>query len=760
MRKIFNKILCFTAAATAAVGVIAASGCSNTFKSDALDGDYSKGEVVSNGGFAVEKGDYIYFINGKESNTADNTYGGVVKGAVMRISKSDLASRNYSGESVKTVVPQIAYSGNNNAGIFVYGDYLYYATPSTEKNSNGEVQNSYLAFKSTKLDGTEAMKDYYVQYSDNTIEYRYVEEDGTVYLMYVATNESLFGEETGVKNLHSYNTKEKTDTLLAYDVDDVMFDKNDLTNPRVYYTMGVYDFELEKDYSSKYNQVYTVTASAERKYATGAVDYTEYLTNAFADDEEGYDASKDPEYVNCGTLVFDGIGAVSTDGLGVTPFNGVTAEQAQAINRSAYTYAVSSYQNGRLFYTRTSTSFGTSGKAKLFDVKQSDIEKSGWNPVEGNPADETCLADDGSSASSYTYLFDKDGNIETVLTANSNGIIKTVLKDGAIVSDIDNVDTFYITTDGQPTILFIDYSNNYIYYSVSKNANGYSVNGYSVNRIKYDGECDDYYNPFKDVVSDYVSVCVLDLDAASDWYKPEMFDGQLLFPAQTEKMTDYVYILACDLRGDGGKVLDNAGIKALNDKYAGVSEKIGEIDATVYENLQNALKYAFFTDDSEYIDELIKAYVDIMDYDEEHFWSKESVEKYKDFVAVKGDWADYATDTVKVNGKDVAANKRDYYYALLGEMNEEDAEAYAELLKNDFLQPYPEKEQTWFEGLSTGAKTGFIIGVVAGGLIVIAAAVVVTLVILRKRKQKLPTYKKQRIKVDTTDDKNIDVYSD
>ena len=93
-------------------------------------------------------------------------------------------------------------------------------------------------------------------------------------------------------------------------------------------------------------------------------------------------------------------------------------------------------------------------------------------------------------------------------------------------------------------------------------------------------------------------------------------------------------------------------------------------------------------------------------------------------------------------------------------MNEADAEAYDTLLKTTYLQGWPEKEGTWFENLSTGAKVGFIIGVVAGGLIVIAAAVIITLIIIKKRKKKMPVYNKKRIKVDTTDDKNIDVYSD
>ena len=747
MRKIFNKIICFTVAAVSALGVFSLSACGNTHKSKALEGDYS-GEVSSNGGFAVEKGNYIYFINGKEDNTADNTYGKVEKGAIMRISKTDLAARNYS--SVQTVVPQIAYSGNSNAGIFVYGDYIYYATPSTEKNSDGEIQNSKLEFKSTKLDGTESMKNFYAQSTDNTIEYRYVLDGDDVYLLYVTKGESLYGEETGVSNIHSVNTRTNEDTLLAYNVDSVTFDSGNVTNPRIYYTMNVTDFELGTT-SSKYNQIYTVTASAERKFTTGAKDYTEYLTKAFEDDEDGYDPDKDPKYVNCGTLVFDGIGKTES----VTPLNG---EGADKVERSSYKYGITDYQSGNIFYTRTSSSFGSSsGTSELYNLKQSDVLASEWKPVENNVKDEDYFAEDSSA--SFTYIFDGE-KINEVFISNSNGLIKTQVKDGKVATEFDNKDTFYMMQDGRPTILFIDYTNNYIYYTLSKNANGYSVNGASINRINYTGSYDDYFiDVFPDEELTYLPVCVLNVDAAVDWYQPEMFDGQILFPSLTENMSDYGYIMACDLRGEDGKILDNAGIKALNEKYQGVLDKIDEVDATVYENLPNAYRYGFFANESDYIDELIAAYVKIKDYDEQHFWSNESLAKFKDYVAVKGDWAEYAEDTVKVNGSDIAANKRDYYYAVIGKMTDEDMEAYTEVLKTNYLQPYPEKDPTWFETLSDGEKAGFIIGVIVGGLAIIAAAVVIPLVI-KKRKNKMPVYKKQRIKVDTTDDKDIDVYSD
>lgn len=746
MRKILTKIICFAAAAVAAFGVTLGSGCATTFNSKSLGGDYSSGTVdkYDNGGFAVKKGNYIYFINGKETNTADNTYGNVVKGAIMRISTTDFANRNYA--NVQTVVPQIAYSGNNNAGIFVYGDYVYYATPSTEKNSDGEVQNSYLAFKSTKLDGTESMKDYYAQYSNNSIEYRFVEEDGVVYLIYVATSETLYGESSGVTNIHSVNTKTGKDTLLVYNAASYTFDKNNLTNPRIYYTMKVPNYISGKTSTfSSYNQIYTVTAKA-----TETADYSQYIKDSVADYDEKEDG---PLYVNCGTLVLDGFGKVDGMKQDVTPFNG---EGAANVDRPALEYTLAGYQNGTLLYTRSSKYL----ESLLFAVKESDVLKSDWKPVAGNPADEDCLSDNGSAASSYIYLFNESGDISYVIIANTNGFIRAAIKDGKIDSTVNNSDVFYLKSDvgdshGQPTVLFIDETNNYIYYSLS------GGNGYTVNRVNYTGTHSDYNTPFAgEEINQYTPVTILDLDSASDWYKPEIIDGQLLFPAQVKYMTDHVYILACDLRSGSG-ILDNEGIDALNKKFFSITDDIEAVDPNTYENLQDALWYAYYTGDADYIDTLIKAYVDIKGYNEERFWSKESVALYKDFVNASGDkWGKYASDKVKVNGKDVTYNMRDYYYALLGKMTETEEESFLNDLKATFLESYPEKEKTWFESLSTGEQAGFIIGVCAGGLIVIAAAVTIVVLIVKKRKRALPEDTKKRVKVDTTDDKDIDVYSD
>ncbi len=751
MSKSFTKIICIFVAAVAALGIAVLSACGGTYKASALKGDYS-GEVSSNGGFAVEKGNYIYFINGKQANTADNTFGKPVKGAVMRISKTDFSARNY--DAAETVVPHIAYSGQYNAGIYIYGDYVYYATPSTEKNSNGEIQNSYLAFKRTKLDATGTMKDYYIQLSDSATDYRYVEIDGTVYLLYVATNEKLYGESTGCTNIHSVNLTTRANTLLAYNVDGYVFDGADATNGRIYYTMKVKNLTTDSLYSN-YNQIYTVTADADKP--------NEYDFSAVKD----YDADKYPMYVNCGKLIFDGIGAIDSITEDVTQFNGITAEEAKEIKHSPYTYALSSYDgvNGMLYYTRISKVVESEGSKALFAVKESDLLSETHNCVKSNPDNSACLITDSAAAGNYTYLY-KDGAPESVLIAGDAGFTKAKIIDGKITTEKhpnENYENrFLIPCTGKPTVLFTASHDgvNYIYYSLS------SDGGDSINRVGIDGVNSDYngYKP-DETTDEFTSVNILDLDACSDWYKPEMIDGQIIFATETEAdyVDDYNYIMVCDLRKEG-KVLTNAQISDLNDLYEGITEQIDKIDAEVYENLPNALHYAFLTGDRDYLAKLIKAYTDILGYDEEKFWSVQSVEKYYAFIDAKpdGEWGDYSA-AVKVNGKDVAANKRDYYYTFLGAIPKDDNALYTEALRNKYLQSYPVKEgKEWYEplGVNSELKGAFaVVGIVLAGLIVIAAAVTVPLVIVKKRKKSEPVYRK-RYKVDTTDDKNINVYED
>ena len=754
MSKRYTKIICATLSAISVIGAAFAGGCSGFYSSAPLGGEgiFTEKDAISNGGFAVEKGNYVYFINGVETNTADNSYGTPVKGAIYRISKDNLKDRNYS--TVDKVVGNVAYSADYNSGIYIYGDSIYFATPSTARNADGEVQNSTLDLKSAKLDGSQTMKNAYVQFPSTAYQYRFVEagEDKTVYLLYVATEEKLYDESTGVTNLHSYNTKSGEDTLLAYNVSSVTFDSEDKTNARVYYTMSVQNYTTSSAFG--YNQIYTVTADATVDKFEGKLN-SETVAGWNDDEDEG----EVDRYINCGDLVLDGIGKkeYTTNENSKTPFN--YEPDKESYNELAFTYTLRNYVDGNLFYTRVTSS---NSSAYLFSLKDGSVT----NAIEGNPEADARILSDGSKAGDYKYIFDGD-KLSAVIAAESAGIsINKADADGKLHASADiglNDNYFKIVKEGTATLLSVDTDSKLLYYSLS------GGNGYTIYRIQYDGSYKDYEAlPAED--TDYTPVQILDLDADSAWYKPEIIDGYLLFASETTNMTAYNYVMVFDFHksAEDRTLMNNEDIRALNKQYDGIKEIIektyGDTDkypAATYANISGALTYAFYAGDYDYLKELAEACNAKIEEGENYVYSDETLAESEKFLkpAEGTEWAAY-TDTKKVNGVDVYANTRDYYYAVLGEMTEADEEAYMDGLKTGLVS-YPEEEETgWYEGLSTGAKVGFIIGMCAIGLLVIGGATVLTIWLVRRNKNKQPEMRKKKIKVDTTDDKDIDVYAD
>ncbi|MDE6585586.1 MAG: hypothetical protein K2K80_02780 [Clostridia bacterium] len=734
MSKRFTKIICMATAVISALGIASAAGCSNYFDSASLGGNYA-GEAVSNGGFAVGKGDYIYFLNGVEGNTADNSYGKPVKGAIYRISNTNLKSRNYN--AAEKVVPVVAYSSNYDTGIFAYGDYIYYGTPSTAKNSEGEVQNSVLDMKRSKLDGTETMRNAYISFPSLNYDYRFVEENGVVYLMYVAEDETLFEESSGVTNLHSLNTQTGVDTLLVYNVSNVTFDAQNKSNSRVYYTMNVRDYTTSQNYG--YNQLYTVTASAtENKFA----DLSSETVNGWDDEND--------RYINCGELVLDGIGSVGNE---ITAFN----KEKNLVNELNYTYSPAKYVNGTLFYTRTTP---TNSGAYLFSLQDNTVT----NSITGNANPDDRILSDGSSAKNYEYIFNGK-ELTAVINAEGTGISINKFVGGKLQpSDKldDSDDYFKIVKDGTATLLSVDTENKWLYYSVS------GGNGYSIHRVDYSGNRGEY-TPMPAGETDKTPVKILDLDADSSWYKPEFINGYLLFASETANMTAYNYVMCFDLHADNSdKLMTNGEIRTLNELYNGIEKLIddtyGDKDkypTKDYANVQKALKYAKYSGDYDYLKELAVAVNAKIEEDDDLVYSEQTLKEYEKFLTPTADniWADY-NKTRTVNGETVYANVQKYYYGVLGEMTEADVKAYMDGLKSAYLEDYPEDDTTWYEGLSTGEKVGFIVGVCVGGLAVIAGVTVLIVYLVKKGKKQSDEPKRRRMKVDTTDDKDIDVYAD
>lgn len=128
------------------------AGCNESYKTKAIDTEKSD-TVYSNGGLAVGYGKYLYYINGYAGNEADNTFGKVQKGAIARVELDQ--NGNPILETNKIIVPKNVYNTNAQSGLYIVDDYIYYTTPSIDKDSKGKPKVSEMWLMRTKVDGTD-----------------------------------------------------------------------------------------------------------------------------------------------------------------------------------------------------------------------------------------------------------------------------------------------------------------------------------------------------------------------------------------------------------------------------------------------------------------------------------------------------------------------------------------------------------------------------------------------------------------------------
>ncbi len=169
-KKILIAILC-----VAALLVVVLSGCTESLKQKPIATNYSD-IVSSNGGMAVVYGDYLYFINGYAGQDVDNNFGDVTKGAIARV---NLVSGKPNGKA-QIIVPKNVYGTDKTyGGIYISDNYIYYATTSTELNSEGKAKTSEMVIMRTKVDGTDTST--VAEFEDHTVVFK-VEEKKLVYV--------------------------------------------------------------------------------------------------------------------------------------------------------------------------------------------------------------------------------------------------------------------------------------------------------------------------------------------------------------------------------------------------------------------------------------------------------------------------------------------------------------------------------------------------------------------------------------------------
>lgn len=263
MKKLFKLVVL----ALCCAAMFMAVGCGGSeFKRTTLTG---WGALKSDGGFVAETENYVYFINGQAVYAADNTFGVPVKGTLMAIKKTDLASGDLGKAEI--VVPKLFAATDYGAGLKIVGDYVYYGTPSLDKDSSGKIASSVMAVARTKLDGTNTE----VLFNINTLsaEYRIIVSGEKVYVVYY---------DAEAKALKSYSVSDKKATIVAKTDEKVKMEDGVAESlsaykfaanasadaPAVFFTVDCYSEDYYEEAAAKddyarakhnYNKVYAYT---------------------------------------------------------------------------------------------------------------------------------------------------------------------------------------------------------------------------------------------------------------------------------------------------------------------------------------------------------------------------------------------------------------------------------------------------------------------------------------------------------------------
>lgn len=381
-----TKKIALILAVALVIGVLLA-GC-QSYKWGPVGTTDGNADVVNNGSLAVQQGKYLYYINGMDSTSniskpEDNYFGKAsVKGSIM---KSEIAEDgSLTGTAV--VVPKMFYTGYTGGGIYIFGDWIYYVTPTTKTDNSGVVQTSYLEYYRTKTDGSETQQITMVEGAS---------------VEYVFTDDALLYYTSGTLYKVGY-TADKVDkeaTVIAKSVTDVLF------NHASTYKKGQSSIEDYVYYTQSYDS--DALINGNKVYATDGGEPV-LLADSKTYGTDGADASKDKQFTF--TLVK---AANESDGVVV-------------------------------YYSKTSTVNGSSETAGTFAVKFSGEKPAFDIAKEVKVANEALTAithiglDNGvlvaSAATSYIYTVDEEGiqHKETVTFSGTPTVLKADVQESGV----------------------------------------------------------------------------------------------------------------------------------------------------------------------------------------------------------------------------------------------------------------------------------------------------------------------------------------
>jgi hypothetical protein len=259
----------------------------------------------------------------------------------------------------------------------------------------------------------------------------------------------------------------------------------------------------------------------------------------------------------------------------------------------------------------------------------------------------------------------------------------------------------------------------------------------------------------------YSDVQILKIEFNTAWYAPEFFGDVLLYnDAQTVNGTSYNYIKAVNLKGKNG-TMSVAELKALNEKYTEVTDYINALKGD--KKLSAAVMTYFRTGSKAAVDAVVAEYgndaLSENDLKEFNAYVERKLSERKPTATSQqpNDYTDMFKESAEEGGEYYGVMS--YFVGSIGEVSKDDTDA----MLNGWKASIYTKTATETEDDENGLAWWAWVLIALGGVAVIGGGVVLGLYLSKRSKKAMEERmrtSKPRVKIDTTDDKSIDVYAD
>ena len=186
--------------------------------------DYSTTGVRGNDGLCVQKGDYIYFVNGYQSaDNVEDRDNGEILGSLMMAKVTNAGIQD-------SVLICDSLCGFESTGLYVFGDYIYFTTPCLDNVYDDELDEEVLAndrvdFKRVKIGESKTEMLHRSSVNNENLTFNYYTDGKSLYLVAYEKGNSLDNDKADV--LYRVNVEGGKKDIISTNVNSVVFGETD-----------------------------------------------------------------------------------------------------------------------------------------------------------------------------------------------------------------------------------------------------------------------------------------------------------------------------------------------------------------------------------------------------------------------------------------------------------------------------------------------------------------------------------------------------